>query len=149
MGRYIHKASIRNWPQDSNTFLQFSLVQLLSHVQLFATPWTVACQASLSITNSRSLLRFMSIELVMSSNHFILCCHFCHQSFSALGFFSMSQFFPSHGQSIGASASASALPMNIQDWFLLQWTGLISLQSNWLSRVYSNITVQKHQFFST
>ena len=73
MGRHIHKASIRNWFQDSNTFLQFSLVQLLSHVQLFATPGTVACQASLSISNSQSLLKLMSIESVMPSNRLTLC----------------------------------------------------------------------------
>ena len=70
----------------------------------------------------------------------------CLQSFPASGSFPMSQLFTSGGQSIGASASASVLPMNIQDWFLLGWTGLISLQSKRLSRVFSNITVQKHQF---
>ena len=66
-----------------------------------------------------------------------------HQGF----FFPMSQFFSSGGQSIVASASASVLPVNIQGWFILGWTGLISLQSKWLSRVFSNTTVQKHQFF--
>ena len=70
------------------------------------------------------------------------------QSFPALGSFPMSQFFASGGQSIEVSASASVLPMNIQDWFLLGWTGWISLQSKGLSRVFSNNTVQKHQFFS-
>ena len=77
-----------------------------------------ACQASLSIANSQSLLKFMSIMLVMPSNHLILCCPFssCLQSFPASGSFSMSQFFASGGQKIGVSASASALPMNIQDW---------------------------------
>ena len=74
---------------------------------------------------------------------------FCLQSFPASGSFQMSQFFASGGQSIGASASASVLPMNIQDWFLLGWTGWISLQSKGLSRVFSNTTVQKHQFFGT
>ena len=72
----------------------------------------------------------------------------CLQSFPASGSFPMSQFFTSGGQSIGASASASVLPMNIQDWSPLGWTGLISLQSKGLSRVFSNTTVQKHQFFS-
>ena len=72
----------------------------------------------------------------------------CLQSFSASGPLQMSQFFASGGQSIGASASASVLPMNIQDWFPLGWTGWISLQSKGLSRVCSNTTVQKHQFFS-
>ena len=73
----------------------------------------------------------------------------CLQSFPESGSFTMSQFFASSGQSIGASASASVLPMNIQDWFSLGWTGWISLQSKGLSRVFSNITVQKYQFFST
>ena len=71
------------------------------------------------------------------------------QSVPASGSFQMSQFFASGGQRIGVSASASVLPMNIQDWFPLGWTGWISLQSKGLSRVFSNITVQKHQFFST
>ena len=72
----------------------------------------------------------------------------CLQSFPASGSFPMSQFVASCGQSIGASASASVLPMNIQDWFPLGWTGWISLLSKGLSRVFSNTTVQKHQFFS-
>ena len=73
---------------------------------------------------------------------------FCLQSFPASGCFPLSQFFASGGQSVGASASASILPMNIQDWFPLELTGLISLQSKGLSRVFSNTTVQKHHFFS-
>ena len=73
----------------------------------------------------------------------------CLQSFSASGSFQMSQFIASSGQSTGVSASASVLPMNIQDWFPLGWTGWISLQSKGLSRVFSNTTVQKHQLFST
>ena len=73
----------------------------------------------------------------------------CLQSLPASASFPMSQFFTSGGQSIGASASASVLPMNIQDWFLLGQNGWISLQLKWLSRVFSNITVQKHQFFGT
>ena len=71
----------------------------------------------------------------------------CLQSFPAAGSFQMSQFFTSGGQSIGASVSASVFPMNIQDWFSLGWTGWISLQSKGLSRVFSNTTVQRHQFF--
>ena len=71
----------------------------------------------------------------------------CPQSFPASGSFPRSQFFASHGQSIGVSALASVLPMNIQDWFLLGWTGWISLQSKGLSRVFSNTTFQTHQFF--
>ena len=74
---------------------------------------------------------------------------FCFQSFPASGFFQVSQLFASGGQSIGVSASASVFPVNIQDWFPLGLTGLISLQSKRLSRVFSNTTVQKHQFFST
>ena len=71
----------------------------------------------------------------------------CLQSFPPSGSFQMSQFFTSSGQSIRVSASTSVLPMNIQDWFPLGWTGWISLQSQGLSRVFSNTTVQKHQFF--
>ena len=73
----------------------------------------------------------------------------CLQSFQASGSFQMSQFFASGGQSIGVSASASVLPVDIQEWFPLGWTGWISLQSKGLSRVFSKTTVQKHQFFST
>ena len=73
----------------------------------------------------------------------------CLQSFPASGSFPTSQFFASGGQSIGISSSASVFPMNIQDWFPLRLTGLISLQSKRLSRVFSNTTVQKHQFFGT
>ena len=96
---------------------QFSSVQSLSCVRLFATPWTAARQASLSLTNSWSLLRPMSIESVMPSNHLILCRPFssCLQSSPASGSFPMSQFFTSGGQSFGASVLASVLPMNIQD----------------------------------
>ena len=130
--------------------VQFSSIQPLSHVWLFVTPWTAAHQAFLSITNSQSLLKLMSIESVMPSNHLILCLFSsCLQSFPASGSFPMSHFFASDGQSFGVSASASVLPMNIQDWFPLGWTGWISLQSKGLSRVFSNTTVQKHQFFGT
>ena len=73
----------------------------------------------------------------------------CFQSFPASGSFPMSQFFASGGQSIGVSASASVLPMSIQDWFPSEWTGWISLQSKGLSRVFTNTTVEKHRFFST
>ena len=114
-----------------------------------ATPWTAACQASLSFTISRNLLKFMSIESVMPSNVHILCQPLLLPSiFPRSGSFQMSQFFTSGGQSIGVSASASVLPMNIQDGFPLGWTGCVSLHSNGLSRVFSNATVQKHQFFS-
>ena len=129
--------------QVVNQFSQFS------DVWLFATPWTAACQDSLSISNSQSLLKLISIESVMPSNHFILYVLFssCLQSFPASGSFPMSQFFPSGGQSIRATASASVLPMNIQEWFPLEWAGWFSLQFKGLSRVFSNTKVQKHQFF--
>ena len=133
------------------TFIfKWSSVQLSSVAQscLTATPWTAACQASLSITNSQSLLKLMSIKSVMpsiSSSAVPFSSHL--QPFPASESFQMSHFFPSGGQSIGISASASVLPMNIQDWFPSEWTGWISLQSKGLSRVFSNTTVQKHQLF--
>ena len=123
----------------------FSSVQSLSRVRLFVTPWIAAHQASLSITNSQSPPKLMSIESVMPSSHLILCCPLlsCPQSLPASGSFSMSQLFASGGQSTGVSASASVLPMKTQDWSPLEWTGWISLQSKGLSRVFSNTTVQK------
>ena len=123
-------------------FFIFSSVQLLSHVQHFATPRTAACQASLFITNSRTLPKL--IESVMPCNHLILYLPFssCLRSFPASGSFQMSQLFASAGQSTRVSASASVLPMNTQDWFPLGRTGWISLQFKGLSRVFSNTTVQ-------
>ena len=108
-----------------------------------------ALQAFLSITSSWSLLKLMSIESVMPSNDLILCCPLLSllQSFPESGSYPMSQFFTSDGQSIGASASASVLPGKIQDWFPLGLTGLMSLQSKGLSRLFPNTTVQKCQFF--
>ena len=99
---------------------QFSSIQSLSHVRIFVTPWTAAHQVSLTITNSWSLLKLITIESVMTSNQLIPFS--CLQSFPALGSFPISQFFPSGGQSIAVSASISVLPMNIQDWFPLGWT---------------------------
>ena len=115
-----------------------SSVQLPSHVQLFSTPWTAALQASLSITNTWSLLTLMSIELVMPSNHLILYhpLLFLPSIFPSIRVFPMSQFFISSGQSIGSSASASVPPMNIQDWFPLGRTGWISLQSKALQESF-------------
>ena len=121
--------------------------QSLTRVWLFVTPWTIAHQFPLSSTISLSLLKFMSIESVMPSNHLILC--FCPQFFPASGSFPVSQLFASGGQSSGASATASVLPVNIQDWFPLGWTGWISFQSKGLSRVFSNTTVEKHQFWAS
>ena len=113
------------------------------------TQWTAACQASLSFTIFWSLLKLVCIESVMPSNHLILVIPFssCLQSFPASGSFTVSWLFVSGGQSIETSASASVPPLNIQDRFPLELTGLISLQSKGLSRVFSNTTVQKHQFF--
>ena len=126
------------------------LALLSSHsVRLFATPWTAAHQAFLPFTISQSLLKLMSIgqwchPTISSSVGPFSCLQF----FPASKSFLMSQFFASGGQNIGASASASVLPMNIQDCFPLGLTGWISLQSKGLSRVFSTTTVQKHQFFS-
>ena len=129
---------------------QFSSVQLLSHVRLFVTPWTAARQASLSITNSQSLLKLSPLSWwchpTISSS--VVPFSSLLQSFPASGSFPMSQFFAlGGGQSIGVSASASVLSMNIQDWFPSGLTGLISLQSKGFSRVFSNTTVQKHQWW--
>ena len=108
-----------------------SSVQSLSCVLLFATPWIPAPQASLSISNSESLLKLMSIKSLMLSNHLIFHSPFSShlQSFPGSGSFQMSQFFTSGGQSIGVLISASVLPMNIQGSFPLGLTGLISLLS--------------------
>ena len=129
----------------------FSSVQLLSQVRLFATPWTAACQASLFITSSWSLLKLMSIESVMPSNHLILCCPFplLPSIFSALGSFPMNQFFASGGQSIGVSASASVLPMNIQDLisFRMAWLDLLAVQGTLKSLLQHHSS--KYQFFGT
>ena len=102
-------------------------VQLLSYVWLFATPWAAACQAPLSFSISQSLLKFMPIELVMPSTISSSVATFfsCLLSFPASGYFPVSWLFTLGGQSIGASVSASVLPMNIQGWFLLGLTGLI------------------------
>ena len=108
-------------------------------------PMDCSTAGFLSFTISRSLLKLMSIESVMPSNHLILCHPLLLSSvFPSIMSFLMCQFFASGGQSIGASASV--LPMNIRDWFL-ELTGLISLLSKGLSKVLSNTTVQKHQFF--
>ena len=143
--KIIKKKSTVNLKQD-----QFGSVQSLSHIQLFATPRTAARQASLSITSSQSLLKLISIESVMphpiiSSSVIPFSSHL--PSFPAWGSFPVNQFFTSGGQSIEVSASASVLPVNNQDWFPFGLTGWISLQSKGLSRVFSNTTVQKHQFF--
>ena len=131
-----------------NRFLRFVLVQSLNCVQLFGTPWTASLQALLSSTICQSLLRFISVELMMLSNYLILCptLPFGLQYFPASRSFSMSRLFTSGGQSSRASASASVLPMNVQDCFPLGLTGLISLLSKGLLRTLSSITIQKNQF---
>ena len=126
-----------------------SLVQSLSHVQFFVTPWTAACQASLSIINSQSLLKLISIESVMSSNHLILCRPLLLPP----------SIFPSIRVFSNESAlrirrpkywSFSISPSNEYSGLIsLGLTGWISLQSEGLSRIFSNTTVQKHQFFGT
>ena len=132
--------------------VKFSSFQSLGRVWPFATRWTAACQTSLYITNSQSLLKLISIDSVMPSNHLMLCVPFLlpHSIFPSKRSFQMSQLFASDGQSIGVSASTSDFPMNIQDWSPLGWIGLITLQSKGLSRrVFSNTTVQKHHFYGT
>ena len=152
----------------------FAFVQSLSHIWLFTTPWTAGPQASLSFTVSHSLLKLISVAVhsvakswIRLSNWtttatcpLIWCCHptilssvihfsSCLQFFPTSGFFPMCQMFPSGRQSIGASASASVLPVNIHGWSPLGWTDLISLLSKGLSRVFSNTIVWRHQFFDT
>ena len=140
------------WRNNSKQYFSkhtFSSVHLLSRVWLFATSWTAARQASLSITTSWRLLKLMSIESVMPSNHLIFCCPL----------FLLPSIFPSirvfsnelvlHIRWPKYWSFSFSLPMNTQDWFPLGWTGWISLQSKGLSRVFSNTTVQKHQFFGT
>ena len=123
-------------------------VQSLSRVHLFATPWTAARQVFLSTPTpgacSNSCPSSQWCHPTISSS--VVPFSSCLQSFPASGSFPMSQFFTSGGQSIAVSASTSVIPMNIQDWFPLGWTGWISLQSKGLSGVFSNTTVQKHQF---
>ena len=127
-----------------------SAVQLLSSVWLFVTPWIAAHQASLSITNSQSLLKLTFIESVMPSNYLILCRRLLllPSIFPSIRVFSNESVLCIRGPKY-CSFSFSISPCNeyIQDWFPLGLTGLISLQSKELSRVFSNTTVQKHQFF--
>ena len=137
------------WIKELKQMMQFSSVQSLSCVWLFVTPWTAAHQAFLSITSSWSLLKLMSwVSNAIQPSHPL--------SSPSPHAFDLSQHqgpfkwvSSSHqvATAIGISTSASVLPVNIQDWFPLGWTGWISLQSKGLSRVFSNTMVQKHQFF--
>ena len=135
---------------DLISVIQFSSVQPLSRLWLFVTPWTAARQASLSITNSWSLLKPMPVESVMPSNHLILCrpLLLSPSIFPSIWVFSNESVLHIKWPKYWSSASMSVLPMNIQDWFPLGWTGWISLQSKGLLRVFSKTTVQKNQFFS-
>ena len=110
----------------------------LQHTRLLCPSWIPG-----AYSNSCPLSQWCHPTISSSVVHFFSCL----QSVPASGSFPVSLFFTSGGQSIGASASASILPMNIQDWFPLGWTSWISLQSKGLSRIFSNTTVQKHQFF--
>ena len=129
--------------------LSISSVQSLNCVRLFVTPWTVSRQASCpsptpgAYSNSCSSIGWCHPTISAS----VIPFSSCPQYFPASGSFPICQFFASCGQSIGVSASASVLPMNIQNWFPLGWTGWISWLSKGLSRVFSNTTVPKHQFF--
>ena len=130
---------------------QFSSVQLSSVVSGSLQPHGLQhtrppCPSTTPRLYSNSCPLSQWCQLTISSS--VVPFSSCLQSFPASGSFQMSQFFASGGKSIGASASASVLPMNIQDWFPLGWTGCISLQSKGLSRVFFNTTIQKHQFFS-
>ena len=137
------------WCSVGNIAGCFHLIQSLSHVRLFVIPWTAAQQASLSITNSWSLLQLTSIESVMTSTHLILChpLLLLPSILPNIRVFSNESVLCIRWPSIGVSASVSVFPMNIQDWFPLGWTSWISLQPKGLSGVLSNTTIQKHQFF--
>ena len=133
----------RNPQGKARIILKISSVQLLSHVWLFATPWTAACQASPSITNSWSLLKLMSIELVMPSNHLILCCPllFPLSIFPSIRVFSTESVLHIRWPKYW-SFSFSISPSNEYSGLIsLGWIGWISLQSKGLSRVFSNTTV--------
>ena len=146
--RVGHRVEVLQIPKDDTIKVlhSVSFSSVAQSCRLFATPWTAACQACLSIVNSWSLLKLMSIESVIPSKHIILC-HPLLLLPSIMPSFRVFSNESSGGQSIGVSALASVLPMNTQDWSPLGWTGWISLQPKGLKRVFSNTTVQKHQFF--
>ena len=135
---------------DSVFHKSLSSVQLLSHVRLFAPPWTAACQATLSITSSQSLLKFMAITSVMQSNHLILCrpLHLPPSVFPSIRLFSKESVLRIRWPKYW-SFSFSISPSNEYPGLIsLRLTGWISLQPKGLSRVFSNIPVHRHQFFS-
>ena len=131
--------------------VQFSSVQSLSHVWLFATPWIAARQASLSITNSQSSLKLTSIESVMPSSHLILCrpLFLLPPIPPSIRVFSNESTLRMKWPKYWSFSFSIILPKKSQGWSPLEWTGWISLQFKGLSRVFSNTTVQKHQFFGT
>ena len=142
MSKHRHRSNV------SQGYSQFSSVQSLSRVRLFAIPWIAARQASLSITNSQSSLKLTSIELVMPPSHLILCRPllllppiprsirvFSNESTLRIR-------WPKYW-----SFSFSIIPSKEQGWSPLEWTGWISLQSKGISRLFSNTTAQKHQVF--
>ena len=125
------------------------VVELLSHVWLFATPWTAAYQASPSFYCLLGLFKFRSIESVMPSNYIIICHHLflLPSVFPSIRIFSSELSLYIRWPSIGTSASESVLPMNIQGWFPLGLTGLTPFQSKRLSSIFSISTISGHQFF--
>ena len=132
----------------SDLIFQFSSV-----AQLCPTLWDPMNCSTPGLPIHHQLLEFTQTHVHESVMHltilsFVIPFSSCLQSFPASGSFPMSQLFASGGQNVGVSASASVLPMNIQDWFPLGWTGLISLQSKGLLRVFFSTTVQRHQFFN-
>ena len=153
------------YSSDNKTFADFEMFITVKSITSFCcyclsvtkwcltlwAPWTAAHQAPLSFSNSLSLLKLTSIESLMPSNHLILCrpLLLVSSNFPSIRVFSVSQLLTSGGQSIGALASAPVLPVNIEDWFPLGWTGLISLLSRGLWRVFSSTIIWKYQFFST
>ena len=142
---------LHNQELDNLPFYIFSSVQLLSHVRLFAIPWTAARQAFLSITNSQSLLKLMCIKsVILMHNHLILCCPLLllPSIFPSTRVFANELVLRIRWPKNWSFSFSISPSMNIQDWFPLGWTVWISLQSKGPWRVFSNTTVQKHQFFS-
>ena len=135
----------------NDSFGALKIVQSLSCVRLFATPWTTACQTSLSFTISRSLRKLTSVESVMLSNRLILCLPILllPSVFPSIRVFSIESALHIRWPKDWSFSFGIILPMNIQHWFPLALTGLISLQSKGLSRIFSSPTVWKHQFFGT
>ena len=145
---WLDLAIFNNSKKDLIIFYMIVIVQLLSHIWLFATPWlqyTRLFSPSLSpgICSSWCLLSLWCYLIISPS----ACRFFCLGSFPASGSFPVNWLFSSGGQNIGASTSASVLPMNIQSWFPLGLSGLISLQSKGLWRVFSSTMIRKYQFF--